>query len=182
MNEPIKRMTVMEFLDWTMRQPGRYELIEGLPVKMPAERLRHVRAKLKTVIALIDAVKKAGADCEVLTDGVAVAVGDRTVFEPDAVVYCGERLDGDALLLPNPVIVVEVISPSSEATDTGRKLAGYFRLESVRHYLVIEPEDGFVTHHERFGDGRIETRIFERTGQLTLDPPGLKVAVADFLP
>ncbi len=175
-------MSVVEFLDWTMSQPGRYELNEGLPVKMPAERTRHFRAKLKTAIALLAEVKSAGLDCQVLADGIAVAVGERTVFEPDAVVYCGERLSGDALPLPNPVIVVEVISPSSEATYTGRKLAGYFKLESVRHYLAVEPEDGFLTHHERLADGRIETHIHEREGALILDPPRLKAAVADFLP
>ncbi len=182
MNEPIKRMTVQEFLDWSMAQPqGRYELVDGLPIKMPAERALHVRAKFKAAVALSEAVRRAGAACEVLTDGMAVKIDERTVFEPDAIVYCGDEIDDNALLLPNPLIVVEVISPSSEAIDTGKKMAGYFRLETVRHYLVVEPGERFVAHHARLQDGRIETRILT-SGELTIDPPGLTVPVEDFLP
>src|SRR6266567_4141646 len=64
--------------------------------------------------------------------------GDDTDYEPDAVVNCGERPDPEGFVAPQPVIVVEVLSPSSRSTDAGAKLADYFRVPSVQHYLMVD--------------------------------------------
>ena len=98
----------------------------------------------------------------------AVEIDERTTYEPDALVRCGTPLPHDALKLSDPVIVVEVLSPSSRARDAGAKLADYFRLPSVRHYLVVRTEDRVIIHHERGDDGVIVTRIVHAG----LDPPG----------
>jgi Uma2 family endonuclease len=60
-----------------------------------------------------------------------VRIDETTAHEPDAVVYCGPRLPASAIEVPNPVIVVEVLSSSSRHIDAQIKLAGYFRLPSV---------------------------------------------------
>jgi Uma2 family endonuclease len=78
----------------------------------------------------------------------------------------------DTVKLTDPVIVVELVSPSSRTRDHQDKLIDYFRLESVRHYLIVRPEDLVVVHHRRNDDGTILTRIV-RDGDLQLDPPGL---------
>ena len=77
------------------------------------------------------------------------------------------------------MIVVEVVSPSSQSVDAGAKLDDYFRLSSVRHYLIIRDEARTVIHHERKSDGRIETGIV-RSGTLVMDPPGIAVEVEGF--
>jgi Uma2 family endonuclease len=116
-----------------------------------------------------------------MPDGMSVRVDDETVHEPDALVYCGPEVPDGTIFIENPVIVVEVISPSSEGVDTGDKLVGYFRVPSVAHYLIVHPLQRVVTHHARGSGDLIETRI--RTGgELRLDPPGLSLAVADLLP
>ncbi len=78
-------------------------------------------------------------------------------YEPDALVNCGAPMADDAVAAPCPVVVVEVLSPSTAATDTGGKLAGYFAVPSVAHYLIIHPTKRVVTHHRRVG-GHMETR------------------------
>jgi Uma2 family endonuclease len=78
------------------------------------------------------------------------------------------------------VIVVEVISPTSAHSDTSAKLVGYFKLASVRHYLVINPETRAVTHHMRAGDGAIKAATLT-AGSLRLDPPGIALDVTDLL-
>jgi hypothetical protein len=55
---------------------------------------------------------------------------------------------------------------------------GYFRIPSVRHYLVLDTEARAVVHHRRGDRGGIETRIL-RDGGLALDPPGIEIALAD---
>jgi len=175
-------MTVEQSIDWAMAQPrGRYELYGGRVVEMSPERTKHIEVKLEVAIALRNAGKLLPDRCHVLTDGATVKIDDRTAYEPDALVYCGEKLAGDTIIIPNPVIVAEVTSPSSEARDAGVKLAGYFRLPSLVHYLIIDPDDRLVVHHRRGQDGDIVTRVIE-SGELVLDPPGLTVQLADLFP
>ena len=107
-----------------------------------------------------------------------IRIDDHTAYEPDALVYCGERLPRGSLTAPNPIVIVEVLSPTTAHTDTSAKLIGYFSLPSVQHYLVIDPDKRVVTHHLRAPDGGI-TAHSSTDGALRLDPPGIELKVAD---
>jgi Uma2 family endonuclease len=97
---------------------------------------------------------------------------------PDAQVYSGRELPDDAIEVPNPVILVEVASPSTRKIDASLKLTGYFSLPSVHHYLIVDPEGPPVIHHSRQANGTILTSIMH-AGTLTLSPPGLELDVAE---
>jgi Uma2 family endonuclease len=172
-------MTVDQYCVWLEEQAAgeRYELIDGRPVAMSPERVGHARAKNRVCRALERAIQVAGLPCEALPDGVAVKVDEITVYEPDVMVHCGEPLDPDLVMVEVPLIVVEVVSPSSGRVDAGAKLDGYFSIPSVQHYLLIKTDRPTIIHHRRAGD-EIATRIVQE-GELVLDPPGLRLAVAD---
>jgi Uma2 family endonuclease len=173
--KPKAKMTVDEFLTWAERQPGRHELVEGEVIAMSPERARHAEVKASIYMALLQAIRAAGVPCRVLPDGMTVRVSRQTAYEPDALVYCGDRLAGDAIEVPDPVIVVEVLSPGTADHDLGAKLAGYFQVLSVQHYLIVDPTQQLVIHHRRTDDA-IETRIAGQ-GTLRLDPPGIELAL-----
>lgn len=179
MSDPVRlpRMTADEFIAWAMERPEteHYELVAGEVVAMVPERLAHVRAKQRIVRRLEEAIERAGLPCEAFVDGLAVAVDARTVFEPDALVRCGPKLADDAVRIDDPMIVVEVLSPSTRSVDTGLKFTEYFRLPSIRHYLVVRAETRTVVRHARTGDGSIATRLVH-DGRLRLDPPGIELA------
>ena len=78
--------------------------------------------------------------------------------------------------MPDPLIVVEVLSPSTRGYDTGAKLMGYFLVPSLRHYLIVDAGREVVLHHRRADAGAIETRIVG-FGAIDLDPPGLSVTL-----
>ena len=171
--------TADEFIAWALEQPeGRFELDNGVVVAMAPERVNHAIAKLNATVALREAIGSGGLVCQALPDGMAVRVNDRTVYEPDALVRCGPPLPGDAIEVGDPVIVVEVVSPSSRGIDRGVKLASYFVLPSLRHYLIVDTDKRVVIHHRRGNEGRIEVQVLH-DGQLTLDPPGLAIDVRD---
>ena len=174
---PQTLFTADDFLAWSESQPGRYELVDGVVVAQAAERASHAKMKLAVCVALRDAIAKRGAPCHVLPDGMAVRVNKSTIYEPDALVYCGPELPPDALLLENPMILVEVASPSTWRNDVTHKLSGYFSLASVVHYLIVYPDEPLVIHHRRIEDGKILTSIL-REGAVTLDPPGLEFALS----
>ncbi|MBV8105043.1 MAG: Uma2 family endonuclease [Hyphomicrobiales bacterium] len=184
----LKQMTVDEFLLWAEGREGRWELHDGVPVMisdapvaMSPERLAHTRTKGTAFVALADGLKKKGLPCEVFTDGLAIKIDARTTFEPDASVVWGPRRSDDAIVLTDPMIVVEVLSPSTAAIDHGRKLSGYFSLPSVEHYLILDPERRVVIHHKRGQGDAIETRVLSG-GAASLDPPGFEVAVEALFP
>lgn len=179
MNVALRRaMTVDEYLAWSDRQSERQrtELINGQIVPMPAERLLHTRVKKHTVSALDRAIEAAGLPCEALPEGPTVRIDRHTAYEPDALVYCGDSVGPASLVVPNPVIIVEVLSPTTAHSDTSAKLIGYFKLPSVAHYLIIDPDARTVTHYSRNSPPTLLSG-----GPLRLDPPGLDLAVEDLL-
>lgn len=171
------RMDVDAFLAWSETVPGRHELVDGEVVAMAPERARHARVKFAVQSALDRGLRALGSSCEMLPDGITVRIDAHTAYEPDALVYCGPRMDPDAIEAPPPVIVVEVLSPGTRSVDAGAKLAGYFLLPSVVHYLLVDPRRPCLIHHRRT-DAAIETRIVT-DGILSLDPPGITLAVDD---
>lgn len=172
-------MTVDEFLNWAEAQEGRWELYRGVPYAMAPERTRHGKVKYRLQKALEAGINRAGLICHMLPDGATVRISETAAFEPDALVYCGPELPGDAIEVPNPVVVVEVSSPSTRRNDSTIKLVGYFELPSVHHYLIVDPEAASVIHHQRQADGTILTRIVA-DGEIVLDPPGIVLAVREF--
>ncbi len=113
-----------------------------------------------------------------LPDGMTVRVDETTAYEPDALVYCGAKLPPRAVEVPDPVIVVEVLSPSTRRVDASAKLAGYFRLPSVSHYLIVDPNKPVIINHARRSGDVIATRIVT-DGTIALDPPGMNLRVSD---
>jgi Uma2 family endonuclease len=179
MSSPARsEMDVDAFLPWAERHDGRWELRDGQPVMMAPERAAHALTKLSAQIALREGVHRAGLQCRVFPDGMTVRIAARSAFEPDALV-CPPPTDLNTLEIPNPVIAVEVLSPSTAADDHGIKLDGYFSLASVHHYLIVDPDRRMMIHHRRGHAGAIETRVL-REGVVVLDPPGFEAEVAAF--
>jgi Uma2 family endonuclease len=169
-------MTVDDYLLWSEDQDGKWELIDGEPVRRESERVAHSEVKFAAGLALHEAIRRAKAPCQVLPDGAAVRISKTTAYEPDVLVRCGPRLPRDLLEIPDPVIVVEVVSPSSAGRDYGEKVDGYFSVPSLQHYLILAPEPQKIVHCRRGRDDVIERRLIA-AGTLRLDPPGLELEV-----
>ena len=160
---------------------GRWELHDGVAKRITPERLDHARTKGEAALALTIASRSAGCDCEVFGSGAGVRIDARTIYAPDGAVICGPKLPDDARLLDHPIVVVEVLSPSTAAIDHGPKFSGYFSLPSVEHYLILDAERRVVVHHKRGLGDAIETRVLT-AGSAKLDPPGFEVAVEALFP
>jgi Uma2 family endonuclease len=159
---PQKKMTVDEYLAWAEGQPGRYELYAGVVYAMAPARAAHAEVKFAAQAALLTSIRRVSLPCHMLPDGMTVRIDQNTAHEPDALIYCGSKLPGSTLEVPNPLIVVEVLSPSTRHIDASVKLAGYFSLPSVAHYLIVHPDERYVIHHARGEGESIATRIVRR--------------------
>jgi Uma2 family endonuclease len=173
-------LTRDEFRHWAQSQRGRFERVAGKPVARSPQRAQHVRVKSRVWAALDRAIRARDLDCEALADGMTIEIDEDTDYEPDAVVNCGPPVASDAIAAPNPVIVVEVVSPSTESVDLADKLADYFRVPSIEHYLIFRARRREVIHHHRKGP-EIVTRVVN-LGTLALDPPGIGIDLGDIYP
>lgn len=175
-----QRLSRDEFRRWAAGQKRRYERLAGEPVAMSPERIGHARIKSRVWAALDRAILAADLTCEALGDGITIEVDDDTDYEPDALVNCGPRLSDNAIAATNPVVVVEVLSPSTEHIDLADKLPDYFRVPSIQHYLIVRALRREVIHHRRAG-AEIISRVIN-IGDIVLDPPGITIVLADIYP
>jgi Uma2 family endonuclease len=166
-------MMVAEFLRWAEEQSrGRFELLDGEVVAMAPEQVGDARRKLAVCDRLRAAISEAGLPCETFIDSIGVATDEKSVLIPDVLVQCGEPLEEEQLLAPSPVIIVEVLSPSTRAIDLTYKLERYFRLTSLQHYLVARTNTSAILHYRRSAEG-ISMQIV--SGSLRLDPLGIEI-------
>lgn len=183
MNIALRRdLTVPEYLAWAAAQSERQrsELIDGQIVQMPSERVAHTRLKYRAAKALDAALAASGLQGEVLIDGVAVPINRTSAYEPDVLLYLGPAVAGEQMTAPEPVVVVEVLSPTTAHLDTGVKRAGYFSLPSLMHYLIVDPETLSLVHHARAATGGV-VACTHSAGTLRLYPPGLELDIGQIL-
>lgn len=176
---PTRRMTVEEFFAWGEEHPDlrRCELIDGMVVVQQSEQWQNTQTKFALALCFVEAITRARIPYYAAPSGPAVRIGVDTAFEPDVIVAALPYPDARSYVVPNPFIVVEVLSPSTRRTDLVRKRAGYFSLETIRHYLVVDPEAKSVVHLEKTEAGIVESTA--TSGALILSPPGLTIDLAD---
>ena len=173
-----RRLTVDQFLAWAVRQPeGKYELVDGVVVMQQSQKWGHSKVKAEVYLVLRDAVAAAGIAYYVAPDGPTVRISKHKAFVPDALVAPLPEPVWESLEVSDPVIVVEVLSPSTSRMDETTKLDGYFQVPSVRHYLIVDPDSRTITHHKRGRGGAVPKRIV-RKGTLALKPPGIEIELA----
>ena len=150
-----ERWTEAEFLAWQTGQSERYELVDGMPLRMMSgARRAHDRVVRNVIVQLGTQLR--GKPCEAFTADFAVRTGPDQIRRPDAGIDCApEEAEGadDELVANDPRLVVEVLSPSTRRFDLFDKLTEYQRVESLRHILYIDPDAVAVRHWYREGGG-----------------------------
>ncbi|HZA65964.1 MAG TPA: Uma2 family endonuclease [Geminicoccaceae bacterium] len=161
--------TVEEFEIWHARQPERWEFIRGQPRMMAPASVSHTIIKTNVGAELRTALAERG--CTVMVDGAQILTDEISAI-PDVVVTCSP-IDHSTPVIAAPVIIVEVMSPSSEENDTGLRWLAYRNISSLRHYLVLSQDRRLVHVHSRAGD--IWRERFISAGALELDEPPVRL-------
>ena len=135
--ERVRQMSVEEFLDFAESSEEWYEYIDGEPIKMTGGKLNHFRLINRLQVLFERLLPE--SDYEVLGSGMLVRVGDASLVSPDVTVVCGEpQTEADTRILLNPILVVEVISPSSADHDRVVKREFYQSVDSIHAYLIVD--------------------------------------------
>jgi Uma2 family endonuclease len=173
----VPAMTRDQFFDWAETQRARYEFDGFQPVAMTGGNLNHNRIAFNIHTALRGRLK--GSGCEPFGVDAGVATTGDTVRYPDAVVTCSPA-NGASRLVPNPVVVFEVISPTSGHVDRIVKVREYGAVDSIRRYVIVESASVGLTMHERQAAGqRWTVTTVMADDLLPLPEIGVEVPVAE---
>ena len=121
------------------------------------------------------------SDCEVHSSDMRVQPSPIAYFYPDVVVACGEpRFEDDIYdTLLNPIVIVEVLSPSTAAYDRGEKFSHYRQLRSLQDYILVSQHEFCVEHHWRRGQQWEHTEFRAPEDVLPLTSIGCKLSLHD---
>jgi Uma2 family endonuclease len=154
MAEPtVQHMSLEAFLDWEGEFDVRYELHGGVPVAMAPTDTAHQAMAGQLAWRLGDALR-ARPGCRVFIEaGIRSRLRDDAFFIADLAVACTAPAPGQKMVI-DPILIIEILSPSTEATDRRLKLPDYRAMPSVQEILLIDPERPYAEVHRRFGVDR----------------------------
>ena len=150
--ERVRQMSVEEFLDFAESSEEWYEFIDGEPIKMTGGKLNHFDIISNILFGF--RLLLAETDCRTLPNGMLVRVGEASLVAPDVSVVCGEpETEADTRILLNPILVVEVTSPSSIDRDRVVKRKFYQSVDSIQAYLIVDQHRMLVELYARSATG-----------------------------
>ena len=161
-------MSLDEFLAWEREQPERHEFDGFTIVAMTGASLPHVVITMNIAFMLREGLR--GTGCRPFSNDAKVLAGN-SVRYPDVVVSCRRYDDADDIV-PEPVVIVEVLSPTTERTDRGRKKFDYFAIPSLRQYAIVEQDERRVDLYTRTEAGWVNEIV---TGNAILNLSGIGI-------
>jgi Uma2 family endonuclease len=179
MAEPaIRRITVGEFLRWEDGTDTRYELVDGFVVAMAPAAPRHGALVLRLGGA-INATLRGRPSCAAYGEaGIVRPDRDDTFYVADIAVNC-DRLQPDDQMICNPILIVEVLSPSTANFDRNTKVPDYRRIPSVEEILLLDSTTMFAEILQHDGDRWITEIVQGPAATLSLNSVPLTISMAE---
>jgi Uma2 family endonuclease len=174
---PALKFNVDEFLAWENAQETRHEFYGSEVFAMVGARRVHGLVVLNVVAALKSHLK--GTRCRAFVEGMKIQLANDAVFYPDVFVTCDEADLKTEMVFRQPTLVVEVLSPSTQAFDRGLKFTAYRQIASLREYLLIDPDTRSVEVFRRNERDNFELIDQTRHTEMVLDSVGLHLALSE---
>lgn len=160
--ESLPRMSVEEYLGYEQQSDIRHELVDGYLYAMTGASDRHEEIAGNLFAALHAHLR--GTPCRVYSSNLKIRVGNNFYY-PDIFVRC-ESSRGDPYFKTDPVLIVEVLSPTTQRYDRGDKRLAYQQLATVREYIVISQDEVKIEVYRR--ETAWQTEILNENDQLQL--------------
>lgn len=169
-----------EYLAYDEASAEKHQFYKGEIFAMSGGSFNH--AKIDTNATSQLQSRLAGSTCEVMNSDMRVSTPAGLDTYPDASVYCGEpELIDNNCTLTNPVLIIEVLSPTTRNYDQGDKFTHYRSIPALQNYLLIESEFMHIAHYHRQGKHEWLLREYQHgEDELLLTSIRKSVTVADF--
>jgi Uma2 family endonuclease len=165
--EKFPRFTPAEYLEWEEQQELRYEYLDGEVYAMTGGSVNHGRIAANLIALFIPHLR--GGGCRVQTSDVKVSIQNSDDFVyPDISVTCDDRDRTATKFLNYPCLIVEVLSPSTEAYDRWRKFNLYRRSGSLQEYLLVNSSEMVIDLYRKNALGRWEIISYQAGEEVEL--------------
>ena len=151
---PKTKLTPEEYLEFERKSEERHEYFDGEIFAMSGAKRNH--NKISTNLSGLVWQHLKGKNCESYSSDMRVFVPETGLYTyPDLVVVCGEPKFKDDVFdtLLNPVLLVQVLSDSTESYDRGKKFQHYRSIESLQEYVLVSQNEARIEKYVRHGDG-----------------------------
>lgn len=177
--EQKPKYTAAEYFELEAQSEVRHEFFEGEIFAMAGASLTHNTIVQNFILKLRPMLR--GKSCRVYLETVRLAVEEgRHYTYPDVMVSCDPADQRESQQLHRPVLIVEVLSPSTEAYDRGLKFNQYKKLPSLRHYLLVSQTTWLVEWYQLTEYGAwAHTALAETEDVLTISELGLTMTLAE---
>jgi Uma2 family endonuclease len=166
------------FIAWESRRKARYELLAG-EVRLMAGGSRAHDLVAGNILSALHSALRGGRDCDVHGSNLKVVSPAGMVTYPDVFVRCGPLAD-DAMECADPVVVFEVLSPSTRSGDLVRKRWAYQAITTLAHLVYVDAARLEIEIATRAPDGRWwSVFLHDVSERLRLEALGVDVLVAD---
>ena len=170
-------MSVEEYFELEENNPDtRYEYLDGYAYMMAGGSANHATIS-GNIYAILRSLLR-GGPCRAYNSNMKVRVSEERYFHPDVTVTCDPRDRGVANLIQSPRLVVEVLSPSTEAHDRGRKLQCYLACPSIEEYLLVDARSMRIERYRKEQKKWIYD-AFEANDEVELSSFDVRFPVAD---
>lgn len=174
----IEYMTLDEFLRWDDGTDTRWQLIDGVTVAMAPPAVPHGRLAAR-LGGRIDAALASRPPCFVQSEaGIVRPDRDNTFYVADLAVSCSPDEPGQQIT-PNPLLIIEILSPTTMAEDLQEKIPDYMRIPSVQEVVAIDSLRMFAQVIRRHAEHWITEIVQGQDATLTLASIGLNLTMAD---
>lgn len=154
------RMTVEEYFELCRNNPDtRYEYIDGQAVILAGGSLNHSRIAKNIIIALERFLSTSG--CQSFTSDAILKIPSGRYVLPDVAITCDERDHEDNDYLMYPCVIFEVLSPSTEAIDRGRKFTFYQECSTIQEYVLVSSQEPLIEVFHRENNHMWTYRIYK---------------------
>lgn len=170
-----KPMSLAEFLEWEERQPLRYEFDGVAPEAMTGGTAGHADIQANLAAALRTRLR--GKPCRFYGSDLKIQVAGDHIRYPDGIVVC-TPVERTATIVHDPVVIFEVLSPSTASTDRIVKAREYQAKDSVQRYVMLEQDRVGATVYTRAGD-RWTFDILPEGAVLAMPEIGVEVPLAE---
>lgn len=157
MNEPARKLsfTFAEYVAQEQASDTKHELVNGEIFAMAGGTIEHGRLASRVTATLLAQLR--GRPCEAFSSDVRVRVlATGLATYPDLSIVCGRLAHDpeDTNTIVNPIVLVEVLSDSTEAYDRGEKFAHYQRIPSLKEYVIVSQRGPRIEVFQRNEDGK----------------------------
>ena len=140
-------MSPESYLDWEREQDSKYEYENGKIIAMTGGTIPHSQIPLNFASLLLAHLR--GKGCKITISDAKVSIRSKKYYYPDVVISCDERDRFSHDFLQYPILIAEVLSPSTEARDRGVKQQNYMAIETLQTYILITPERPIIEIYQR---------------------------------